>query len=228
MGNILLISERPKAFGDLVHQLEKSNFRVFVRSYNVFVQKKHTETIVDLVLYELSLSDNDNIRNIGFINKYGTIPIYVFGDKISCEEEVAYYDAGATGVVRMPFQAPTVAARLKSVMLLLEKTSRVINKVKIGPVEIDLHNRVLKKQDVVIKLTNVESKILHILIQNKNTVVDKDAIISFAWNNDDSATDNALGIHVARLRSKVEYDRNAKIIDTIWGIGYRLNYHTDF
>ena len=120
MGNILLISERPKAFGDLVHQLEKIKFSVFVRSYNVFVQKKHTETIVDLVLYELSLSDNDNIRNIGFINKYGTIPIYVFGDKISCEE-VAYYDAGATGVVRMPFQAPTVAARLKSVMLLLEK-----------------------------------------------------------------------------------------------------------
>lgn len=228
MGNILLISDRPKAFGDLVHQLEKSNFRVFARSYNLFVQKKHTETIVDFVLYELALSHEDNIRNISFINKYGTIPIYVFGQKVSDEEEVAYYDAGANGVIKIPFSASIVVARLKSVMLLLEKTSRVINKVTIGPVEIDLHNRVLKKQDAIIKLTNVESKILHILLQNKNTVVDKDAIINFAWNNDDSATDNALGIHIARLRSKVEFDSNSQIIDTIWGIGYRLNYHTDY
>ncbi|PKK85787.1 MAG: hypothetical protein CVV63_04870 [Tenericutes bacterium HGW-Tenericutes-8] len=228
MGNILLISERPKPFGDLVHLLEKSNYRVILRKYDVFLQKKQSDMIFDFVLYDLLPCHEENLRHISLLYKHGSIPIYVFGTEYSELDEVAFYDAGANGVVRMPLQTLAVAARIKSVINLLEKTSRVINKVKIGPLEIDLHNRVVKKEDKVLKLTNVESKILHILIQNKNTVVDKDAIIHFAWDDEDSATDNALGIHIARLRSKVEFDQKHQIIDTIWGIGYRLNYHTDY
>lgn len=227
MRNILLISSKPKAFADLVHQLEQSDFRVIVRTYSLLFQKKGVEAVIDFILYDLMPSYEENIRNISHMNKYGTIPIYVFGENISEEQEIAYYDNGANGVVRIPFQPSIITKRLKSVILLLERTSRIINKVTIGEVEIDLHNRVLKKQDEIIRLTNVESKILHILLQNKNTVVDKDAIINFAWSNDDSATDNALGIHIARLRNKVEYDKNAQIIDTIWGIGYRLNYEAE-
>lgn len=228
MGNILLISERPKPFGDLVHLLEKSNYRVINRKHDIFLQKKQSDMIFDFVLYDLQPSHEENLHHISLLYKHGSIPIYVFGTDFSDSDEVAYYDTGANGVVRMPMQTQAVAARIKSVINLLEKTSRVINKVKIGPLEIDLHNRIVKKEDKILKLTNVESKILHILIQNKNTVVDKDAIIHFAWDDEDSATDNALGIHIARLRSKVEFDHKNQIIDTIWGIGYRLNYHTEY
>ena len=71
----------------------------------------------------------------------------------------------------------------------------------------------------------MEAKILRILLQHRDSVVDKDTIIHYAWNDNDSATDNALGIHIARLRNKIEYDESKPIIDTIWGTGYRLNSH---
>ena len=151
----------------------------------------------------------------------------MIGEHVLETEAVRYYQTGASGVIRLPYSDLEFKSRVISIINLLEKTSRIINKVKIGPLEIDLHNRTLKKQDKLIKLTNAESKILRVLLQNKNSVVDKDTIIHYAWNDDESATDNALGIHIARLRNKIEFHKDKPVIDTIWGIGYRLNYHDD-
>ena len=85
-------------------------------------------------------------------------------------------------------------------------------------------NHQIKKGDETYHLTNVEYKILTILLESKDETVTKDRIINYVWDNDKSATDNALGIHITRLRKKLTYDQRTQLIETIWGVGYRLNY----
>ncbi len=226
MGNILLISDRPKPYDDLIMQFRQTDFHVVSKKYAAAQQKKNAEQIYDFVLYELKSSFEANVQYLTPIVRTGTVPIYVLGD-ISESDEIAYYKLGVQGVIRIPFNPMIISARIISIIKLLEKTSRLIRKVTIGPVEIDLHNRFVKKHDENLKLTNVEAKILRILFNNKNHIVDKDAIIHFAWDDDESATDNALSIHITRLRNKIEFDKNRPLIDTIWGTGYRLNYCTE-
>ena len=93
-----------------------------------------------------------------------------------------------------------------------------------GPIEIDLSNHQIKNQHKIHNLTKVEYKILTILLSSKDETVTKDRIINFVWDNDKSATDNALGIHITRLRRKLDYEHHVQLIETIWGVGYRLNY----
>lgn len=226
MGNILLISDRPKPYDDLIMQFRQIDFHVVSKKYAAAQQKKNADQIYDFVLYELKSSFEANVQYLTPIVRTGTVPIYVFGD-INESDEIAYYKLGVQGVIRIPFNPMIVSARIVSIIKLLEKTSRLIRKVRFGPVEIDLHNRYVKKHEENLKLTNVEARILRILFNNKNHIVDKDAIIHYAWDDDESATDNALSIHITRLRNKIEFDKNRPLIDTIWGTGYRLNYYTE-
>lgn len=226
MGNILLISDRPKPFDDLIAQFKQTDFNVITKKYAAVQQRKHADQIYDFILYELKPTFESNVHYLSPIIKIGTVPIYVFGD-VNEIDEVAYYKLGVQGVIRLPFNPITIVTRVVSIIRLLEKTSRVIRKVKFGPVEIDLHNRHVKKNEEILKLTNVETKILRILYHNKNHIVDKDAIIHFAWDDDESATDNAISIHITRLRNKIEFDKAKPLIDTIWGTGYRLNYYAE-
>lgn len=224
MGNILLISDRPKPYDDLIAQFRRNDFQVVSKKYAAATQKKTAEQIFDFVLYEIKSTFEVNVQYLSPIVRTGTVPIYAIGD-VNESDEIAYYKLGVQGVIRIPFNAVLVAERICSIIRLLEKTSRVIRKVKIGSVEIDLHNRYVKKHEEYVKLTNVETRILRILFNNKNHIVEKDTIIHYAWDDDESATDNALSIHITRLRNKIEFDKQKPLIDTIWGTGYRLNYN---
>lgn len=93
----------------------------------------------------------------------------------------------------------------------------------IGPIEIDLKNRYIKNKNDILPLTNVEYKILSILLNMKDQTVSKDYLIHRVWDKDSSATDNALGIHIMRLRKKLIISPNRSLIETVWGVGYKLN-----
>lgn len=62
------------------------------------------------------------------------------------------------------------------------------------------------------------------MAQNPNVVFSKDRLLEAVWGYDyvlDAAT---VSVHVNRIREKIEDDaRNPKILETVWGAGYRLN-----
>ena len=225
MGNILLISDRPKPYDDLVFELKQINHDVVSKRYTAAQHKKTADQIYDFVLYELKPSFKWNVDFLSPIIRTTTVPIYCFGG-VSEADEIAYYKAGVQAVIRFPFNQALIASRISSAINLLEKSSRLIRKLRFGETEIDLHKHQVRRGAYQIKLTSVETRILRILFNNKNHIVEKDVIIHYAWDDDESATDNALSIHITRLRNKIEFDRTKPIIDTIWGTGYRLNYLT--
>ena len=62
------------------------------------------------------------------------------------------------------------------------------------------------------------------MAQNPNVVFSKDRLFEVVWGYayvSDAAT---VSVHVNRIREKIEDDaRNPKILETVWGAGYRLN-----
>ena len=62
MGNILLISDRPKPYDDLIAQFKKNDFQVVARKYAVAQQKKTAEQIFDFVLYEIKSTFDANVQ----------------------------------------------------------------------------------------------------------------------------------------------------------------------
>ena len=80
------------------------------------------------------------------------------------------------------------------------------------------------KKGKEIKLPHREFELLKFLAVNPNQVFSKEQLFEKIWGYDyvgDSAT---VMVHINRIREKIEDDsKNPKILETVWGAGYRLN-----
>ena len=94
--------------------------------------------------------------------------------------------------------------------------------VKILSLTIDFTKMQVLKNDVPVKLSAMEYKLLELLIRNRGQVLTRDLILERLWDCDGNFVDeNTLRVLIRRLRQKIETDpKNPKFIVTVFGIGY--------
>lgn len=104
----------------------------------------------------------------------------------------------------------------------------ILEKEKFDLILLDLRIMVnswkVYKGDKEIKLPNREFEILEFLARNPNVVFSKEQIFEKIWGYDYTGDNATVMVHINRIREKIEDDsKNPKIIETVWGAGYRLN-----
>jgi two-component system KDP operon response regulator KdpE len=222
---IALITKNIEPFEELIEFFQDNRYKIMLFDMNDIKDKESNFLDVDFICLNLEYNDIINQHLISSIKDQSKVPLYIFGKNHSDLEKVALFNAGSVGYIEIPFSSVEVYGRINAVITYLKRlTKKDIKKIIYGPVEIDLSNHRIKNGKKTYHLTKVEYKILLLLLEKKDETVTKDRIIDFVWDNDKSATDNALGIHITRLRKKIEHDPDFQLLETVWGIGYRLNY----
>ena len=62
------------------------------------------------------------------------------------------------------------------------------------------------------------------MAQNPNVVFSKERLFEAVWGYDYVSDAATVSVHVNKIREKIEADaRNPKLLETVWGGGYRLN-----
>ncbi|MBU1143584.1 MAG: response regulator transcription factor [Firmicutes bacterium] len=224
MHNLLIIADDKTPFNEIIDHFRKDFFSVYVKPLSFLKTNLDDLNGFDFILLALTTDETENFSMIQTVKENSVCPLYIFSKCIDDEDKSRYLEYGAEGHITIPFNSKIMTARIKSVLRFINKLKHVKqNVLKIGKLIISMDNREIVYDGVQIQLTKVEFKILKILAENKNMVVSKDKIIHYVWDEDSSATDNALGIHITRLRKKVRCNQ-AQIIETVWGLGYRLNH----
>lgn len=100
----------------------------------------------------------------------------------------------------------------------------VRTKLKFDGLEIDVENRLVRKQQREIDLTFTEFEILYLLANNSGRVFDKEQIYDIVWKDPYSGDYNIVMSHIHNIREKIEDNPSKPIyIQTVWGVGYRFN-----
>lgn len=87
----------------------------------------------------------------------------------------------------------------------------------------NLSNYTVTKNGERIELTATEFEILKLFLQHPKKVYTKEQLYSLVWKDAYFGDENAVNVHISRLRGKLEDDkRNPRYILTVWGIGYKL------
>ena len=224
MYNILTMSDDPLVFSELQALLKKDFFTIYSHKRSELEINIEQLKRSDFILLHLGHQDNENEMMIQTIKKHAICPLYVFSKDHKADQVSRFLEIGSEGHIDIPFKAEMVAPRIKAVLRFLHQIKRTPpNTLRFGRLSLHLDNHEVFIDDKPILLTNVEFKIFELLVENKDTVVSKDKIIHYVWDQDVSATDNALGIHITRLRKKLSCSDEFNLIETIWGLGYRLN-----
>lgn len=87
----------------------------------------------------------------------------------------------------------------------------------------NLNDFSVSKDGNKIELTVKEFEILKLLLQNPSKVYTKQQIYSLVWNDTYFGDENAVNVHISRLRNKIEENpREPLYVITVWGVGYKL------
>lgn len=225
MYRILIISRNLSIFKELEQELTLNDCVVEFTQIEIFDHSLYHFNQYDFIFIhnEFSRKINDDI--IKFVKKESSAPIYVFDLNPDVENKIHYFNQGAEGHIEIPFNAKVTASRVLAVLRFIKKVQKEsLHVYEFKQITIDLERRIIQNARGKEKLTSMEAKIMEILIENKDRVVSKDQIINHVWSNHDSATDNALGIQISRLRKKLNCSTDVQSIETVWGLGYMFNF----
>lgn len=148
------------------------------------------------------------------------VPVLFLTAKGETQDIVRGLDAGASDYMTKPFEFPEFLARLR-VML---RTQGVVNENVIAcrSLVVDMNNHKAVRDGRNIDLTVREYAILEYLARNRNIVVTREQIRANIWNIDDDVNSNVVDVYIRYLRRKIDDKYDDKLIQTIRGVGYKL------
>lgn len=214
--NILLVEDNESIAKGLAYSLKQNGYSV-IHSVNI----KNTVEIlnskkINLTILDISLPDGNgfdlyekNIRN-------KKIPTIFLTARDEEDNIVKGLELGADDYMTKPFSTKELIARINRI-LLRNKENLVVS---VKDIEFDLDKMVVYKEKKEVQLTSLELKILALLFENLNKVVTRNDIIDKIWEwTGNDVNDNTVTVYMKRIREKLD----TKIIETVKGIGYRID-----
>jgi two-component system KDP operon response regulator KdpE len=176
----------------------------------------------DLILLDLGLPDKNGQDVLAELRNWYKNPVIILSVQKDEENIVTALDNGATDYLTKPFRTGELLARIRSALrnAILEKNEPI---VVYHDLQMDLMNRVVKKNNTVIKLTSTEFNLLSLLVNNEGKVLTHQYLLKEVWGPTYVNESQYLRVFIGQLRKKIEDDFNVpKYIITESGIGYRF------
>ena len=221
-GSILIIDDEAQIRKLLTITLQSNNYKVLEASTGkegVDLVSSHSP---GLVLLDLGLPDENGHEVLRHLREWFTNPIIIISVQSDEEDIVKALDNGADDYLIKPFRTGELLARIRTALRKVASEPN-ISIVKFLDLSIDYANRVVKKNDSIIKLTTTEYALLSLFARNEGKALTHRYLLNQVWGASHQNESQYLRVFVAQLRKKIENDPNRPVhIITESGIGYRF------
>ena len=177
----------------------------------------------DLVVLDLMLPGIDGLEVCRRLRAdRPDLPVVMLTARGEEEDRIAGLEVGADDYVTKPFSPRELVLRVESVLRRAKAVPTAGAVLSVGPITVDTAARRATRDGVELPLTARELDLLMFLMAHPGTAFNREQLMRevWGWTFGDQST---VTVHVRRLREKIEADpTNPTLIQTVWGIGYRL------
>jgi two-component system OmpR family response regulator len=175
----------------------------------------------DLLIVDLLLPECDGLSIIHGLRRDGIrTPVLVVSALGAVNDRIRGLKMGGDDYVTKPFALPEVAARVEALLRRPLETRATV--LRVGPLELDLIERVAHRGDCAIELSKSEFKLLEYFMRRPDRVVTRDMLLEDVWHYRFLPQTNLVDVHIGRLRRKVDGNGGEPLLLSIRGVGFIL------
>lgn len=229
----ILIVEDDRKIAELERDyLESNGYETVILEDGKQVIPELKENQYDLVLLDIMLPGCSGYEICRIIRDEIDIPILMVTARAEAVDVIRGLGLGADDYITKPFDPSQLVARVRSHLKRYARLTasrdknenKTDDRITVRDVVIEPKTWRVWKGETELKLPNREFELLRFLAENPNIVFSKEELFEKIWGYDYVGDAATVSVHINRLREKIEDDaRNPKILETVWGAGYRLN-----
>lgn len=221
MKQTILIVDDDQYIGNMVELFLKKEGYDVLRSYS------GTETLLllktskpDLILLDLMLP---GLSGEELLPQIKQVPTIIVSAKEDIQSKIYLLRAGAVDYVTKPFNLEELLLRIQIALRANVGTNN--SRLVCGKIEIDLESNLAYYDEKQLHLTRTELAILKVLMDHKERVLSKTVIMQLIEDQTPDCVESSLKVHVSNLRKKLRDAGAPDLIESVWGIGFKLNLY---
>lgn len=231
---ILVIEDEMNIQELLKYNLEKNGYSVVVADNGTDGIEQARNNVPDLILLDIMLPGIDGLEVCKILRMDKTtkkVPIFMLTAKGEELDKILGLELGADDYITKPFSIKELIARIRAAMRRKNEDSsekgeegKGSSVLRIGNIEINSEKYEVRKNGEKLVLTLKEYELLKMLAENSNKVMTRDFLLDKIWGYDYAGETRTVDVHIRHLRRKIEDEEGGRqLIETIRGVGYRLN-----
>ena len=184
----------------------------------------------DLIIMDIMLPDRDGLsvlKDVRAEQSTAKLPVIMVTAKTSEMDKVKGLDQGADDYMTKPFDVKEVIARVQIQLRHLQHgAGEESTHLKCRGMDLDKEtHRVMIDGQELGHLTRQEFAILELLLEHPGQVFSKEAVFTYAWQEEYMGETKTLDVHISNIRKKIKKITEQEYIQTVWGIGYCMVAH---
>jgi DNA-binding response OmpR family regulator len=218
---ILVVEDEPDAARYLAKGLRQHTFAVDTAEDGATAICKVSVNSYDIVVLDVMLPDSDGFAVCKALRAAGhSMPIIMLTARGVVTDRVEGLNSGADDYLTKPFEFSELVARIKA---LLRRQPQLVDPViRIADLVVDTHHRRVTRAGKLISLTTREYSLIEYLASRRGAVTGRAEISEHVWDETYDPASNLIEVYIQRLRQKLDYGFNARLLHTRRGEGYQL------
>ncbi|MBO1679175.1 response regulator transcription factor [Bittarella massiliensis (ex Durand et al. 2017)] len=225
--NVLVVDDDREIVNVIEIYLKNEGLKVLKAYDGIQAIQQLRENEIHLILMDIMMPKLDGIQTTLKIREQNQIPIILVSAKGEDTDKIIGLNLGADDYIVKPFNPLELVARVKSQLRRYVTFSGSFGErddvLQCDGLVINNTTKEVLVDGEPVRLTPIEYKILHLLMQNQGRVFSIDEIYEKVWNEPSFNAENTVAVHIRRIREKIEFDpKKPKYLKVVWGLGYKI------
>ena len=173
----------------------------------------------DLILLDIMLPALSGMEVLRRPRRESQVPVIMLTARDTVVDKVSGLDSGADDYITKPFAIEELLARIRAA-LRKRPAAQEAPRLTCGPLVMDVERHEVTVKGTEVELTRREFDLLRCLLEHKEKVLTREALLDHVWGFDFAGETNAVDVYIRFLRSKIDEKFGVKIIHTVRGVGY--------
>ncbi len=218
---ILVVDDEPKIVRLARDYLEKNGFRVVTAADGQAALAMARREKPDLIVLDLLLPKLDGREVCRILRRESGVPIIMLTALAEEIDQVTGLEIGADDYITKPFSPRALVARVRALLRRTRGDVRPPSLLRVGGLVIDVEKYSVTVNDAPVKLTPNEFRLLTALASRPGQTLTRAQLLE-DLHGATAGFDRSVDSHIKNLRKKLEAAAGVAVIETVYGVGYRL------